>query len=529
MRILAVVAIGLGLLVLLGLSTDWRREEAGLLWGPITCPEVDELSYPTNVAFILDASHSMNKTIDGTSRLKVAKAVLTELLGLLPDGIQVRLSAYGHRVPRREKEESCMDIERFYRFQPLDSQLREAIISSLVDIEAKGLTPIADALVSVGNDLKNLEGTSVIVLVSDGEETCGGDPRAAARFLADMPNQVALNIIGLDVEPVAQAMLRSAAATTGGQYRDVRAGTDLCNVLYPRPPSLPLGPPPPPDGVLRPPDGVLPSPDGVPLLPDGDGAPPVKVSVDPSPLEKTLPELLVYHAKPEKPDTPPRELFGTNPYVEVGSKSGGIFCADLDRLWADSPESEEPTVEVNEDLAIQVAERFLASIGKPDKDIAPPTVSVDWMDVTDRTGKSWRVLQGYNVTYRRLIDGYTSTGPGGRIRVFLDRNVEVVGYLRVWRELTPYEKFARTSVSEAVDSVKRNPLGHVTLGGVRWVEVNDIELAYLEWGTEEAQRYIQPVYVFHCTAHGDSWEAQYVRYQEAIDCSPEPIWPPDTR
>jgi len=194
------------------------------------CP-IGQLQFPANVAFILDASNSMNKAFDDTTRLAVAKSALVELWGLLPEGTQIRISVYGHRVAKDFRSQSCEDIEALYPFQPLTAALRDDMTQALDGISAKGLTPLADALVRVSNDLAGLDGESVIVLVSDGEETCGGDPLVVAELLADRMPKVVLHIIGLDVEADAKETLRAIAEATGGQYRAAREGAQLYSVL----------------------------------------------------------------------------------------------------------------------------------------------------------------------------------------------------------------------------------------------------------------------------------------------------------
>jgi hypothetical protein len=67
--------------------------------------------------------------------------------------------------------------------QPLDPA---AMQKTLAGISAMNLarTPIADSLAKIESDLAGAKGTRVVVLVTDGEETCDGDPEAVLQQLS---------------------------------------------------------------------------------------------------------------------------------------------------------------------------------------------------------------------------------------------------------------------------------------------------------------------------------------------------------
>jgi len=187
---------------------------------------------PDNVAFILDASNSMNKPFAGQTRLEVAKEALVRLFDVLPDGINVRLSAYGHRIDREDRAASCEDIEALFPLRPFNQAAGEEMAAAVKQITAKGLTPLSDALVRAANDLAGVEGESVIILVSDGEETCDGDPIVVAHMLAAMSPPIVVCVIGLDVDPQARETLQAIAEITGCVYRSVREAEELFEALF---------------------------------------------------------------------------------------------------------------------------------------------------------------------------------------------------------------------------------------------------------------------------------------------------------
>ena len=164
------------------------------------------------VELILDASGSMLQRLEGKRRIVVAKEVLTEAVQQhIPAGTPVALRVFGHK-----EVDSCRtDLE--IPLGPLDPV---AAASTIDGINAMNLarTPIADSLAAVENDLQGA-GSGVIVLVTDGEETCEGDPGKVIEALRNKGLQVSLNIVGFAIDDVElAAQFESWAELGGGRY-----------------------------------------------------------------------------------------------------------------------------------------------------------------------------------------------------------------------------------------------------------------------------------------------------------------------
>ena len=185
-----------------------------------------------NLVFILDASNSMNKTLGEDTRLNVAKGALIDLLEVVGTLDQAGLFVYGHRVDKDDEAASCLDIQELFPALPDDAANSPDVVNAILGLEALGKTPIADALVDASNALLGLEGESAIVLITDGEETCGGDPTVVAQMLATLDPPIKLHIVGLDVDFDAQERLAEIAGITGGRYYAVGAAEDLFAALY---------------------------------------------------------------------------------------------------------------------------------------------------------------------------------------------------------------------------------------------------------------------------------------------------------
>lgn len=253
-------------------------------------------------------------------------------------------------------------------------------------------------------------------------------------------------------------------------------------------------------------------------------------------LAKKLPtELTLYRSAPDEVGTTQREalntLLGKGSYFELQEASGGVFAGDMARLWAKAPKFTDEVNIPDEKRIRTTAEGFLEKIkGLPGDQKMVQHISVDTMELMDKSGQRRSLPMGVNVTYRRLLEGYEVVGPGGKLKIFHDTNGDVVGYQRVWRKLSPEREMQPLiSIHQAADRFKENPLGRVLLSDVDKIEVTSIRLAYLEHGIAESQQYLQPIYLFGCIAHVKSGNrtarVPYARYMEALVKPPEALWP----
>ncbi len=145
------------------------------------------------VEVVLDASGSMLKRQRGKTRMAVARAALEQMVQKeLAEQSEFALRVFGHR-----QAGSCQsDLEI-----PL-SALDKQVVSQKIDgIHAQNLakTPIADSLDQVTQDLAGHKGPAIVVLLTDGEETCGGDPKASIQRLIDAGTEVRINVVGFSI------------------------------------------------------------------------------------------------------------------------------------------------------------------------------------------------------------------------------------------------------------------------------------------------------------------------------------------
>jgi Ca-activated chloride channel family protein len=164
----------------------------------------------SEIILILDASGSMWGQIEGQNKISIAKEVLKNLITGLPENAKVGLIAYGHR-----DKGDCKDIETIVPPGPLDKAL---INKKIEELNPKGKTPITDSVLTAFDLVRTNENATTVILVSDGIETCGGDPCKAVKEAKDSGINFIMHVVGVDVGDVDVSQLECAAQAGGGLY-----------------------------------------------------------------------------------------------------------------------------------------------------------------------------------------------------------------------------------------------------------------------------------------------------------------------
>jgi len=184
---------------------------------------------PTNIEIILDTSASMTTTVAGGVKFDVARQAIGQLLQSLPTSYNVGLRVYGHRYGNEDTARSCQDTELLVRLAPLTPESRTAMTQRLATLQPKGMTPIAYVLEQAANDFATATGKNIIILVSDGEETCGGDPLSRADWIAGLGIGLEVYVVGFDVTSYQQ--LKGIAERSGGLYYNATNAIELGQML----------------------------------------------------------------------------------------------------------------------------------------------------------------------------------------------------------------------------------------------------------------------------------------------------------
>lgn len=178
----------------------------------------------SNIVLIIDASGSMNPFVHGKSKINIAKETSMKFIDQLKDDVNLSIVLYGHKGNNQNsgKAVSCAGIDEIYSLKGLNKASAKAEISK---IKAVGFTPIAGALEKAKSILSAYPSDKYInsvILISDGEETCGGEPAITANILKSANISVTTSVIGFDVGGTAEKQLKNIAQNGGGQYYSAR-------------------------------------------------------------------------------------------------------------------------------------------------------------------------------------------------------------------------------------------------------------------------------------------------------------------
>ena len=176
-------------------------------------PEV--VSVPT--VLILDASGSMTQDDAPGPRIDAAKAAAKGLVDALPDNATLALLTYGTSTGSSDAEHDagCADVKTLIPLGPLN---RDQMRTGISGLTASGYTPISLALRTAVGQLPADDSAQAIVLVSDGEDTCGAPPCDEATQAKRTHPNLAISTIGFKTDGPASDQLRCIADATGGLF-----------------------------------------------------------------------------------------------------------------------------------------------------------------------------------------------------------------------------------------------------------------------------------------------------------------------
>lgn len=166
------------------------------------------------IMFILDASGSMWGQVEGRAKIDIAREVLRDLLEKMPQGLDLGLTAYGHR-----RTGDCKDVEKIV---PIGPDSKNEILKHLAAIQPKGKTPIALSISQVAEDLKTREEETTVILISDGIETCEGDPCGVVKELKAAGIKFVMHVVGFDTGKEEFDELNCIATEGGGQFFEAK-------------------------------------------------------------------------------------------------------------------------------------------------------------------------------------------------------------------------------------------------------------------------------------------------------------------
>lgn len=184
------------------------------------CPAQRTQQQAPEMVVIMDASGSMAITMDATQdeliswnqgkyveniereprRISLARNAAKGIIDSIPRDMNISLVA----------AENCRQVSLSPSF-PFAQ--RSALKKRIEGIQPVGKTPLAEALALAGKKVDGVNRDAIILLVSDGDETCGGDPCQVARELKKSKPRLQVNVVDI----MSTGAGNCIASSTGGK------------------------------------------------------------------------------------------------------------------------------------------------------------------------------------------------------------------------------------------------------------------------------------------------------------------------
>lgn len=180
------------------------------------------------ILIIFDCSYSMADKIGMETKIQAAKRALNNVLNQIPSDIRIGLRVYGHKLTFLGIG-SCTASELAVPIRQNNAQNIRNVISTLKPV---GSTPIIYSIKQAVMYDFSPNARKRIILISDGEETCDGDPCKYALTLVRQYKDVKIDVIGFNLSNKnAISQLQCVALTTKANFYNANTASELYDSL----------------------------------------------------------------------------------------------------------------------------------------------------------------------------------------------------------------------------------------------------------------------------------------------------------
>jgi hypothetical protein len=183
-----------------------------------------------NMVLIFDSSGSMAQMVGGKKKIDIAKEATWNFINKM-NGSNINLSiiVYGHKGSNSpsQKALSCTGIDEVYYMNSIHAEVAKGKVNAF---QPTGWTPIANSFKKAAEILSKYQGDAYnnsILLISDGKETCDGNPINVAKELKNSGMNVTANVIGFDVGGEDEKQLQEIAKNGAGEYFPAKSVADF--------------------------------------------------------------------------------------------------------------------------------------------------------------------------------------------------------------------------------------------------------------------------------------------------------------
>lgn len=179
----------------------------------------------TNDAMIvMDASGSMSQLFKGgNSKIEAARLAAHEVVPISSQHRRLGLLTLG---PGRKEQCSNINIPVKIRLNAA-----QAILDSIDKIKTDGGTPLSSALEKAAEELDYTHKEATIIVITDGDDTCGRSTCDTARELKKKSSELTIHVIGLEGGFDELKNASCIADETGGVFVDTTTYQGLKDAL----------------------------------------------------------------------------------------------------------------------------------------------------------------------------------------------------------------------------------------------------------------------------------------------------------
>ena len=151
------------------------------------------------ILFVLDGSGSMKQKWNDKTKFANAKELLTKIIDSVEKknpNVEFAVRVFGYQFPREQK--NCKDSKLLIPFAKNNA---DKINSTLKNITPQGMSPVASSIQLGAKDFPDdAKSLNSIILITDGEENCEGDPCKISQDLIAKRITLKPFIVGLNVD-----------------------------------------------------------------------------------------------------------------------------------------------------------------------------------------------------------------------------------------------------------------------------------------------------------------------------------------
>lgn len=186
---------------------------------------------------LFDSSGSMAEKLGNKTRIEHAADAVFNILQEMPDDEQVGLRTIGVHPSKiaslmssnAGRKEVC---KQTYLHAPIRKYNEQQILSSLRNLFPFGPTPLAYSLrLVVENDFQHFTKQKHIILITDGYESCEGNPCEYIKYLMTIRKDITIDVVAIGANKYDLSHLGCLTDATGGSVYNIQKPSELKPII----------------------------------------------------------------------------------------------------------------------------------------------------------------------------------------------------------------------------------------------------------------------------------------------------------